>query len=56
MRELFPSVRAGERITGINWPGVGAEFWVNGRRAGAVNDPDFARSMSMLEAGREAGI
>lgn len=43
MRELFPSVRAGERITGINWPGVGAEFWVNGRRAGAVNDPDFAR-------------
>ncbi|NUP87574.1 MAG: hypothetical protein HUU30_17735, partial [Burkholderiaceae bacterium] len=23
---------------------------------GAPNDPDFARSMSMLEAGREAGI
>jgi hypothetical protein len=42
-RELFPNVGAGERITGINQPGVGAEFWVNGRRAGAVNDPDFAR-------------
>jgi hypothetical protein len=43
MRALFPNVGAGERITGINLPGVGAEFWVNGRRAGAVNDPDFAR-------------
>lgn len=43
MRELFPNVAAGERITGINLPGVGAEFWVNGQRAGVVKDPTFAR-------------
>lgn len=43
MRELFPNVAAGERITGINWPGVGAEFWVNGQRVGAVKDEAFAR-------------
>ncbi len=43
MRELFPDVRQGERITGINLPGVGAEFWVNGQRVGVVKDPVFAR-------------
>jgi hypothetical protein len=43
MRALFPNVGPGERITGVNLPGVGAEFWVNGQRAGAVNDADFAR-------------
>jgi len=43
MRELFPNVSAGERITGVNLPGVGAEFWVNGQRVGAVNDLTFAR-------------
>lgn len=42
MRELFPNVSAGERITGVNLPGVGAEFWVNGQRVGAVNDLAFA--------------
>lgn len=43
MRELFPNVSEGERITGVNLPGVGAEFWVNGQRVGAVNDLAFAR-------------
>jgi hypothetical protein len=43
MRELFPDVRQGERITGINLPGVGAEFWVNGQRVGVVKDAAFAR-------------
>lgn len=43
MRELFPNVAAGERITGVNLPGEGAEFWVNGQRAGVVKDPAFAR-------------
>lgn len=43
MRELFPNVAAGERITGVNLPGEGAEFWVNGQRVGAVKDPLFAR-------------
>lgn len=43
MRSLFPNVGPDDRITGINLPGVGAEFWVNGLRAGAVNDLAFAR-------------
>ena len=43
MRELFPNVGVGERITGVNLPGEGAEFWVNGQRVGVVKDPVFAR-------------
>jgi hypothetical protein len=43
LRELFPNVSAGERITGVNLPGVGAEFWVNGQRVGLVSDLAFAR-------------
>jgi hypothetical protein len=43
MREMFPNVSSGERITGINLPGVGAEFWVNGQRVGLVKDVNFAR-------------
>ena len=43
MRELFPDVAAGDRITGVNLPGMGAEFWVNGQRVGVVKDPAFAR-------------
>jgi len=43
MSELFPDVRQGERITGINLPGLGAEFWVNGQRVGVVKDPTFGR-------------
>ena len=43
MREMFPNVSAGERITGINLPGEGTEFWVNGQRVGLVKDVNFAR-------------
>ena len=43
MREMFPNVSAGERITGINLPGEGVEFWVNGQRVGVVKDVNFAR-------------
>jgi len=43
MRELFPNVSAGERITGVNLPGEGAEFWVNGQRVGVIKDVHFAR-------------
>ncbi len=42
MREVFPNVNEGDRITGINVPGEGVEFWVNGQRAGDVKDPVFA--------------
>jgi hypothetical protein len=43
MRELFPNVSPGERITGVNLPGEGVEFWVNGQRVGIVKDVVFAR-------------
>jgi hypothetical protein len=43
MSNLFPNVAQGDRITGVNQPGQGAEFWVNGQRAGEVKDPAFAR-------------
>jgi hypothetical protein len=43
LRGIFPNVGPGERITGVNLPGVGVEFWVNGQRVGAVPDPIFAR-------------
>jgi Chalcone isomerase-like len=43
MQRLFPDVRPGDRISGRHLPGRGAEFWVNGRQAGRVEDPDFAR-------------
>jgi Chalcone isomerase-like len=43
MREAFPSVRDGDRITGINRPGLGATFLVNGKAARDIRDPEFAR-------------
>jgi hypothetical protein len=43
MRSLFPNVGPGERITGVNLPGEGAEFWVNGQRVGVIKDTAFAR-------------
>jgi len=42
MREVFPNVKEGDRITGINVPGEVVEFWVNGQRAGDVTDTAFA--------------
>ena len=43
MREVFPNVSTGDRITGVNLPGEGAEFWVNGQRVGIIKDVNFAR-------------
>jgi hypothetical protein len=43
MRQMFPNVDRQDRITGVNWPGKGAEFWFNGQRLGGVQDPAFAR-------------
>lgn len=42
MRTLFPNVSAGERISAVNLPGQGAEFWVNGLKVGGVKDTAFA--------------
>lgn len=43
MRNLFPDVKNGDRIVGVNQPGVGATFWCNGRPLGDVKDPEFAK-------------
>lgn len=43
MRELFPDVKSGDRITGFHFPGVGARFVVNGRPVGEVRDTQFAK-------------
>jgi len=42
MRRLFPDVRAGDRLTGVNRPGRGVSFFYNDRPVGAVDDPRFA--------------
>lgn len=43
MKQLFPDVKAGDRITGVHRPGDGAAFFVNGRLAGVVRDAQFAQ-------------
>jgi hypothetical protein len=43
MQSVFPDVQKGDRITGVHKPEQGAEFWVNGRAVGQVNDAQFAQ-------------
>lgn len=43
MKQLFPDVDAGDRITGLNLPGVGARFFFNGSPRGEPREADFAR-------------
>lgn len=43
MQGLFPDVHKGDRIIGVHKPEQGAEFWVNDRFVGQVNDPLFAQ-------------
>ena len=44
MREIFPDVREGARITGVNVPSAGASFYLDGKLLGSVPDPQFARA------------
>jgi hypothetical protein len=43
MKQVFPDVKENDRITGLNLPGVGARFFVNGALKGDIRDPQFAR-------------
>ena len=43
MKLLFPDVKAGDRLTGLNVPGLGVRFFVNGRFKGDLRDTTFAR-------------
>lgn len=43
MQDAFPNVNAGDRITGLHQPGVGARFWFNGTARSTVADTEFSR-------------
>lgn len=43
MKQVFPDVQPGDRITGLHVPGAGARFFVNGQFKGDVRDAEFAR-------------
>ena len=43
MQAAFPDVHAGDRITGVHQPGVGARFWFNGQLKAGVPDAEFSR-------------
>ena len=40
---VLPNVKKGDRVIGVNKPGVGAQFFNNGKAGGEIRDPEFAR-------------
>jgi hypothetical protein len=44
MLKLFPDVTRGQRLAGVNLPGIGARFYFEGRLLGSVDDPAFAQA------------
>lgn len=44
MTQTFPDVQAGDRLTGLHQPGVGARFWLNGQPLGNIADARFSAS------------
>lgn len=44
MEKLFPDVEKGRRIAGVNQPGKGARFYVDGDFVGSIDEPEFARA------------
>ncbi|RZU00650.1 chalcone isomerase family protein [Rivibacter subsaxonicus] len=43
MKQCFPDVKPGDRITGLQRPGEPTRFFVNGELACELADPEFAR-------------
>ena len=43
MTQIFPDVKAGDRLTGVQRPGEASVFYVNGKRGGEVQDAEFTR-------------
>ena len=43
MAALFPDVKAGDRLTGVQQPGRAARFFFNGQFRGEVVDAEFTR-------------
>ena len=44
MKQLFPDVQPGDRISALNVPGSGVRFFVNGKFRGDPRDVEFART------------
>ena len=44
LARIFPDVKPGETIVGVNLPGQGARFFHQGRDIGEIADSDFARA------------
>lgn len=44
MKEIFPDVQDGSRISGVFLPVGGARFYLDGRPLASVPDPEFARA------------
>ena len=43
MQRVIPNVKSGDRVMGIHRPGLGAQFYVNGKLSGEIKDTEFAR-------------
>jgi hypothetical protein len=43
LQDAIPDVKAGDRITGLHSPGVGARFWHNSQPRPPVRDAEFSR-------------
>lgn len=44
MERVFPDIRSGDRLVGVNIPGREARFYSQDRLLGTVPDPEFARA------------
>lgn len=44
MKRIFPDVAAGDRITGLQFPGESTRIYFNGKLRGEVRDADFTRA------------
>ncbi len=44
MKEIFPDVKEGTRISGVHLPGSGARFYLDGKPLASVPDPAFAKA------------
>jgi Chalcone isomerase-like len=44
MKKIFPDVAAGDRITGLQFPGESTHLYLNGKLRGEVRDAEFTRA------------
>lgn len=44
MKRVFPDLKPGDRLVGVNTPGKGARFYNAGGALGSVDDPEFAKA------------